>query len=76
VPGEALAATANNVLAPYQQNDVVVHSASVPRRESSEAEHLAVAVLGNRSMAEAVFARLKIVDGIEMALRSRRRNRR
>jgi hypothetical protein len=61
--GEQLAEVANRVLANYQRAGKILRTDSKPRTQTRSAEHLIVAVLGNRSFLEAVFARLLLVDG-------------
>jgi hypothetical protein len=61
--GEQLAEIANQVLGNSQQAGKIVRTDSKPRTDKSEAEHLAVAVLGTREFLEAVFARFLVHDG-------------
>jgi hypothetical protein len=61
--GEQLAEIANKVLGLYQQSGKMVRTDSKPRTDKSEAEHLAVAVLGTPEFLEAVFARFLVHDG-------------
>jgi hypothetical protein len=61
--GEQLAEMANQVLGNYQQTGKIVRTDSKPRTDKSEAEHLAVAVLGTPEFLEAVFARFLVHEG-------------
>jgi hypothetical protein len=62
--GESLAAMANAVLESYRRNNgIVVRTDSVPRTTEKPAEYLMVVVFPRPEFIEAVFARLKIVDG-------------
>lgn len=61
--GEQLAQIANNILSRYKQIGAIVRTNSIPRTETSEAEHLIVAILGDKGVMEAVFARIKMVQG-------------
>jgi len=58
-----LAETANQVLTNYQQKGEVLRTDSKPRTVSSPAEHLLIALLGDPTLMEAVFARFILIDG-------------
>jgi len=62
--GEKLAEVANRVLSTYQKHGKVVRTNSKPRTASEPAEHLVVAVLGDREFLEAAFARILLVDAV------------
>ncbi len=64
--GDQLAALANSILANYQKHGKIVRTDSKPRTPQRPAEHLIVAILGNATLLEAVFARLVLMDGIGM----------
>ena len=65
VDGEALAATANTVLASYKANHAtVLRTDSMPRTAGKPAEYLLVVLFPRPDLIEAVFARFKIVDGL------------
>jgi len=61
--GESLANIANQILSTYQSVGRILRTNSIPRTKKEEAEHLIVAILGNSKLLEAVFARVKMVDG-------------
>jgi hypothetical protein len=66
---EALAATANAVLANYKANKaVVVKTASLPRTKEKPAEHLIVVIFPRPKFIEAVFARFRMRDGTGTAV--------
>ena len=62
--GDALAATANSILANYEKHGKIVRADSKPRTPSRPAEHLIVSLLGNPSLVEAAFARVLLIDDI------------
>ena len=62
--GDALAATANSILANYEKHGKIVRTDSKPRTPSRPAEHLIVSLLGNPSLVEAAFARVLLIDDI------------
>ncbi len=67
--GDALAATANTVLANYKANQaVVVKTNSVPKTKEKPAEHLIVVLFPRPKFIEAVFARFRLRDGIGTAV--------
>jgi hypothetical protein len=66
--GEQLAEVANGVLANYQRAGKIVRTDSKPRTPQAEAEHLAVAVLGDPKFLEAAFARFLLHDGRGMVV--------
>ena len=61
--GEQLANLANAVLSNYQGAGSILRTDSKPRTPQAEAEHFIAAILGAPRMAEAVFARVVLVDG-------------
>jgi len=61
--GEQLASLANQVLERYTTAGKVITTSSVPRTESSPAQHLVVAVLQGPNVLEATFARFLLVNG-------------
>jgi hypothetical protein len=61
--GEALAAIASGVLANYEKAGMIVRTDSKPRTPTAPAEHFIAAVLGNRGILEATFARFMLVGG-------------
>jgi len=61
--GEQLAQIANNVLGRYETIGAIVRTNSIPRTANSEAEHLIVAILKGNGVMEAVYARIKMVQG-------------
>lgn len=63
VDGEQLAQIANNVLGRYETIGAIVRTNSIPRTEKSEAEHLIVAILRGDGVIEAVYARVKMIQG-------------
>jgi|SRR5690554_764570 len=63
VDGEQLAQIANNVLSRYETIGAIVRTNSIPRTEKSEAEHLIVAILRGDGVMEAVYARIKMIQG-------------
>lgn len=60
--GEQLASLANQVLERYTAAGKVITTSSVPRTESSPAQHLVVAVLQGPNVLEAAFARFLLVN--------------
>lgn len=62
--GDQLARFANAVLANYKRHGKVLRTNSIPRTETRPAEHFIVAILGNRALLEAAFARFVMVDGV------------
>lgn len=66
--GEQLADVANRVLGNYQKAGKIVRTDSKPRTKDAEAEHLAVAVLGDPKFLEAAFARFLLHDGRGMVV--------
>lgn len=62
--GDQLAALANSILANYQKHGKIVRNDSKPRTPQRPAEHLIVAILGNATLLEAVFARIVLTDGV------------
>ncbi|MBS1807980.1 MAG: hypothetical protein JST84_07295 [Acidobacteria bacterium] len=67
--GEALAATANAVLANYKTNQaMVVKTSSVPQTKAKPAEHLIVVLFPRPKFIEAVFARFRLRDGVGTAV--------
>ncbi len=62
--GNQLAEVANKVLTNYQRHGKILRTDSKPRTETSPAEHLAVAILGNPAFLEAAFARFVLSDGV------------
>ena len=65
--GEQLAALANAVLSNYQRHGKILRTDSKPRTPQRPAEHLIVAVLGNKEFLEAAFARIMLIDGVGAA---------
>ena len=61
--GEELATLANSVLGNYQNHGKILRTDSKPRTAQQNAEHLIVAVLGDRAFLEAAFARFLLADG-------------
>ncbi|HEX8281239.1 MAG TPA: hypothetical protein VF551_07670 [Chthoniobacterales bacterium] len=62
--GDALAAKANAVLETYKSHQgIVMKTSSVPRTPDRPAEHFVAVVFGRPAFIEAVFARIKMVDG-------------
>jgi hypothetical protein len=61
--GEDLANVANGVLGNYRKFGKIIRTDSKPRTAQRPAEHLVVAVLGDRGFLEAAFARFVMVDG-------------
>lgn len=61
--GEQLAQIANNVLGRYETIGAIVRTNSIPRTANSEAEHLIVAILKGNGVMEAVFAKIKMIQG-------------
>lgn len=61
--GEQLADVANRVLGNYQRHGKILQTRSTPRTAERPAEHFIAAVLGNRELLEAVFARCLLRDG-------------
>lgn len=67
--GDALAATAEAVLANYKANKGrIIRTDSVPRTEDKPAEHLIVAVFGRPAFFEVTFARFKLHNGVGTAV--------
>jgi hypothetical protein len=67
--GEALAKTASAVLASYKAHKAaIVKIDSVPRTKDEEAEHVIVASFARPEFHEAVFARLRMHDGVGTAV--------
>jgi hypothetical protein len=67
--GEALAKTANAVLASYKTNKAaIVKIGSVPRTKDKEAEHVIIVSFARPKFHEAVFARLRMHDGVGTAV--------
>jgi len=64
--GDQLAALANSILANYEKHGKIVRTDSKPRTPQRPAEHLIVAILGNATLLEAVFARILLIDGVGM----------
>jgi hypothetical protein len=62
--GDQLAGFANSILANYQKHGKIVRTDSKPRTPQQPAEHLIVALLGNATLLEAVFARVVLIDGV------------
>jgi len=62
--GDRLAALANSILANYQKHGKIVRTHSEPRTPQRPAEHLIVAILGNETLLEAVFARIMLTDDV------------
>lgn len=62
--GEQLAQLANSVVGNYQRAGKILRTDSKPRTTKSEAEHLIVAILAAPGVMEAVFARVRLVDGV------------
>jgi hypothetical protein len=62
--GDQLAALANSILTNYQKHGKIIRTDSKPRTPQRPAEHLIVAVLGNATLLEAVFARILLIDGV------------
>ena len=62
--GDQLAALANSVLSNYQRAGKILRTDSKPRMKDQPAEHLIVAILGAPGLMEAVFARVRLVDGV------------
>ena len=63
---ETIAALANSILANYEKHGKIVRTDSKPRTPQRPAEHLIVAILGNATLLEAVFARILLIDGVGM----------
>lgn len=61
--GEQLALLANQVLGGYKMAGKVFRTSSVPRTDTTPAEHFVCAVLGQPGFLEAVFARFVLVNG-------------
>lgn len=66
--GETLAVVANNILQHYQENGMLINTASVPRTDTSPAEHLVVAVLGTEAFLEMAMARIRLDGDIGTAI--------
>lgn len=67
--GEALAATANEVLGNYKAaNAVIVKTHSVPRTNDRPAEHLIVAIFGRPGFIEVAFSRFRMHEGVGSAV--------
>jgi hypothetical protein len=67
--GGQLAKIANAVLDTYKKNSGhVIKTFSIPRTARSEAEHMIVVVMGGNGYLEAVFARIKMHEGIGTGL--------
>ncbi len=67
--GDALAATANNVLGTYKANNaVVVRTDSVARTATRPAEHLIVAIFPQPEFIEVAFARFRMHRGVGTAV--------
>ncbi|WP_417763891.1 hypothetical protein [Shewanella sp.] len=66
--GETLAVVANNILQHYQENGMLINTASVPRTETSPAEYLVVAVLGTEAFLEMAMARIRLDGDIGTAI--------
>ena len=67
--GDALAATAEAVLANYEANKArILRTDSVPRTKDKPAEHLIVAVFGRPEFFEVAFARFKMHNGVGTAV--------
>lgn len=67
--GDALAATANNVLGTYKANNaVVVRTDSVARTATRPAEHLIVAIFPQPGFVEVAFARFRMHRGLGTAV--------
>jgi hypothetical protein len=67
--GDGLAAVANSVLENYKSHGAkVIRTDSVPRTPTKPAEYLIVVFFGQPEFIEAVFARLKIVDGVGLSV--------
>jgi hypothetical protein len=64
--GDQLAALANSILVNYEKHGKIVRTDSKPRTPQRPAEHLIVAILGNATLLEAVFARIVLIDGVGM----------
>jgi hypothetical protein len=67
--GEALAATANNVLETYKANKgMVIRTDSVPRTRDKAAEYLMVVVFGRPEFVEVAFSRFRMHSGVGSAV--------
>jgi hypothetical protein len=66
--GDQLAEVANRVLGNYSQAGKIIRTDSKPRTDKSDAEHLAVVIIGNPGFLEAVFARFLMHDGRGMVV--------
>ena len=67
--GEDLAATANSVLENYKAaGAMIIKTDSVPRTVDKPAEYLIVALIPQKDLIEAVFARFKLVDSMGSAV--------
>jgi hypothetical protein len=64
--GDQLAVLAHSILANYQKHGKIVRTDSKPRTPQRSAEHLIVAILGDATLLEAVFARIVLIDGVGM----------
>jgi hypothetical protein len=63
--GEALAETANGVLANYKAaKGLIVRTDSVPKTQDKPAEHLVVVVFGRPEFIEVAFARFRMHSGV------------
>ncbi len=66
--GDTLAAVANNILEHYKEHGMIINTASVPRTDTSPAEHLVVAVLGTEAFLEMAMARIRLDGDIGTAI--------
>lgn len=64
----ALAAAANNILIHYQEHGTLINTNSIPRTETTPAEHLVVAVLGTAAFLEMAMARIRLDGDIGTAI--------